>query len=203
MYLAGRWPDRQLSRLELAVVVIVLSLILLLSIQQMLKLFARAESSMLATSVMNINTALQYRAAWYRLNADYAALEAMQGMNPFDLGAADPAGWLKQASGKGASRQMLTGLVDIRLPANYHGALDNTDPEEVAGGDWYFDRRTDRLVYRVNNTEYFAGDFPGPARVEFTVDIDYNDRNENNRFEPGIDEYHNIRLRAFNNYTWQ
>lgn len=202
MYLAGRWADRQLSRLELVIVVIVLSLILFVLIQHMLKIFARAERSMLANSVMNINTTLQYRAAWHVLKADYAALEAMNGMNPFDLSVMGQ-GWLDNSAYPNISRQMLSGLVDIRLPASYLGVIDTVEPTSIKGGSWYYDLQQRRLVYRVSNYEYFETDLPGPARVEFIVDIDYKDRNDNNQFDAGLDEYRTIYLRALRSYTWQ
>lgn len=203
MNLAGRWADRQLSTLELVMVVIVISLILFVLIQQMLKIFARAESSMLATSIMNINTALRYRAVWYVLNAEYTELKEMQGMNPFNLAAADTGGWFEPPARSAAAGQMLVGLVDIRLPGNYLGEMEKADPAGVAGGNWYFDRHERKLVYRVNNTEYFSAETDEPARAEFVVDIDYEDRNDNNRFDPGIDDYRDIRLQPYNKYTWR
>ena len=201
MYIAGRWADRQLSRLELVIVVIVLSLVLFVFMHYMLRMFAIAERSLLANSVININSAIQYRAAGYALRRDYASLEAMQGMNPFTMSDLDP-GWLDPESGDGRPQEMLTGIPFMRVPGNYLGELDNPDPAEIGGRQWYFNLRDRTLVYRVDNTEYFDSSLPGPPRVVFTVKIDYQDRNTNNKFDPVVDEYLGIRLQAVNEYGW-
>jgi len=202
MYIAGRWADRQLSRLELVVAVIVISLVLYILMLKMLKIFAAAERSLLTTTVVNINTAMQYRAAWYMLQGDYSELEIMQQMNPLAMGEIDSA-WLKPEKTLEVPSQILAGIVDVRLPGNYLGEMDRVNPEDIDGGHWYFDRQEQKLVYRVDNDEYFDSSLSGPARVEFNVIIDYVDTNSDNRFNPHIDEYRNIRLRAINDYEWQ
>ena len=133
MYLAGRWAHRQLSRLELAAVVIVFCIILFIFMQYMLKTFALAERSLLATTVVNINAALQYRAAGYVLKGDFLSLMDMQGMNPFNMGNASP---LRE----------LPVTVYLTPPASYAGEMDTPDPAAVEGGSWYFDRIAGRLV---------------------------------------------------------
>jgi hypothetical protein len=202
MYLAGRWADRQLSRLELVIVVIVFSLILTVFIQYMLRVFAIAERSLMLNSITNMNTALQYNAAAYALTGNYAGLAAMQGMNPFAL-AGSNLGELTLNSGEPTPHQLLSGMVIMRVPGNYIGELDSPDPADIEGGHWYFDTRDSILVYRVDNAEYFQSNLPGAPRVQFQVQIEYTDRNNNNEFDPGIDTYMGIRLRALNEYGWE
>jgi hypothetical protein len=202
MYIAGRWADRQLSRLELVIAVIVISLVIYVLMQKMLKIFAAAERGLLTTTVVNINTAMQYRAAWYILQGDQSELEIMQLMNPFVMGQIDSA-LLKPEKTPGVPSQLLAGIVDVRLPGNYLGEMDRANPDDIEGGRWYFDRQEQKLVYRVDNDEYFYSSLSGPARVEFKVIIDYVDTNGDNRFNPQMDEYRNIRLRAMNDYEWQ
>ena len=203
MYLAGRWADRQLSRLELVVVVIVLGLVLSVFLQHMLKMFALAERSLLANSVININSAIQYRAAGYALRGDYTSLEAMQGMNPFTMAGLDPPVWLNPESEIRMPQEMLAGIAIMQVPGNYLGEMDNPDPAEIEGRHWYFDLRDRTLVYRVDNAEYFDSNLPGPPRVIFAVEIEYEDYNTNNRFDPPADEYLGVRLQQLNEYGWQ
>lgn len=202
MYLAGRWADRQLSRLELVITVIILGLVLTVLMQKMLKLFAAAEYSLLTTTVVNINTAIQYRAAWYLLNGDYNGIAAMQQMNPFGMSAIAP-DKPQTATAAGMPAQMLAGIMDVRAPANYLGELAGIDAASIDGGSWYFNLDDRTLVYRVDNIAYFDGSLPGPARVGFSVEIDFEDLNSNNRFEPLLDEYRGIRLRTINEYEWR
>lgn len=201
MYIAGRWADRQLSRLELVIAVIILSLVLAGLIQHMLKLFAHAERSLLTISIININSALQYRAAGYVLEGDFVSIKGMLDMNPFTMietGQREPGRPIEAGS-----PQMTAGMANIRVPENYLGELDGPDPASIDGGSWYFDKQARRLVYRVDNTEYFESNLTGAPRVSYTVGIDYEDRNNNNQFDPRIDEFHSIRLQAVNEYTWQ
>lgn len=201
MYLAGRWANRQLSRVELVIVVIILGFILTVFVQYMLKMFAIAERSMLSATITNINTAMQYRAAGYALRGDYTSLEAMQDMNPFSPASADP-GLLIPEVETGLPLQQLAGVAYMQVPGNYLGELYNPDPADIEGLRWYYDLSDRTLVYRVDNAEYFDSNLPGPPRAEFLVRIDYKDHNTNNRYEPLIDEYQGIRLQALNEYGW-
>jgi len=55
------------------------------------------------------------------------------------------------------------------LPAGYVGEVDQPDPAAVAGGGWYFDTGTRRLVYRVNNTAYFRSRLRGVPRIRMQL----------------------------------
>lgn len=202
MYIAGRWADRQLSRLEMVVAVILIGLLVSLLLQYMLRMFAVAERSLLSTTIMNVNTALQYRAAWYQLNEDYIALETMQQMNPFAMTSLNPL-LTNPETAAGMPPQMLSGIIELAAPANYLGELGQAAAGQVDGGQWYFDRLLRTLVYRVDNSEYFESNLDGPARVEFYVDIDYEDINNNNRFDAQAGEYRGIRLRSVSEYAWR
>ena len=201
MYIAGRWADRQLSRLELVIAVIILSLVLFFFLQYMLKMFAVAERSFLTTTVININTAMHYRAASYIIRGDTSIVEEMMGINPFTMVSVDPI-WFDPASESTLAEKFVAGALVVRAPRNYLGELDNPDPAEIDGGHWYFNSADNSLVYRVNNAAFFFTSLPGPPRVIFLVDIEYVDRNSNDRFDPDIDEYRSIGLKAINDYEW-
>jgi len=203
MYLAGRWANRQLSRLEMVLVVIVFALLVTYFLNYMLRMFAVAERSLLMNSIININTSLQYRAAGYALRGDYGGLERFKGLNPFALDAIDPE-WLENTMKSDVDvSQKFAGKVYLGVPPNYLGELDNVNPDEIEAGSWYFNLQARTLVYMVKNREYFESSLPGPDRVEFYVDVDYTDRNNNNQFDPAVDEFRNIRLQATGAYDWR
>jgi hypothetical protein len=202
MYIAGRWADRQLSRLELAMAVIVLSLVFVVYMQYLLKAFAYTERSLLENTMVNINTALQYHLAGHLLRGDYGIIDEMQAINPFTMVSADPF-WLDPAPGDPLPAEIVAGVMGLRAPTNYLGELDNPDPAEIGGGHWYFDTADNTLIYRVDNAEYFYSSLPGPPRVRLIVEVEYDDRNNNNRFDPVIDEYKSIGLKAIDDYEWR
>jgi hypothetical protein len=55
------------------------------------------------------------------------------------------------------------------LPAGYAGELDEPDPTAVAVGSWYFDKRNQRLIYRVINTGYFRSTLGGVPRLRLQL----------------------------------
>jgi len=199
LYLAGRWADRNLSRLELAMAVIVLGLILWVLLVQMLRVFAMAERSLLSSTVINVTTGLQYRAAGYTLRNDHAALGGLLAGNPFEAAGSVP----DDLPGAESPRQILSVTWRAALPGRYLGELEGPDPADIPGGNWYYDRSDRTLVYRVDNDEFFVTGLPGPARVKFAVVPEYEDLNGNGRFDPGIDNYQSIRLQAVNDYEWR
>ena len=89
------------------------------------------------------------------------------------------------------------------VPGNYIGELEDPDPASINGGQWYFNTVDRTLMYRVDNTEYFYTDLTGPARVKFNIEIDYDDRNKDNQFDPAVEEYRKIRLKPDNEYSWE
>lgn len=199
MYLAGRWADRQLSRVELVVSVILLGIIVTVMLSQMLKILATAERTLMLSTVINLNTAMQYRAITYVIREDYEALEKMTELNPFSLATAEP-DW---SPGSVSPPGFVAGMASIGIPGNYLGELRDPDPARIKGGSWYYKQGENTLVYRVNNAEYFFTDLAGPARVEFVVEIDYQDKNTDNLFDPRVDDYRSVRLQAINGYEWR
>ena len=70
--------------------IILIMTLVALGIGKMLLLAAYAERQFMESTVININTALRYRAGLYQLRGQWKALAAMQGMNPFSLMTAKP-----------------------------------------------------------------------------------------------------------------
>ncbi len=55
------------------------------------------------------------------------------------------------------------------IPDNYLGELDRVQPKKIQGGQWYFDKNKDMLIYRIKNTEGFGSKLSGPARIRFKI----------------------------------
>lgn len=202
MYIAGRWADRQLTRMELVITVIILSLVFTVFIQHMLKMFTYAERSLLSNTVMNINTALNYRVAGQIIRGDYGIFEQMKEFNPMELISASPMVSELNAT-VSLTKKEVAFTSQVQLPANYIGEMENPDHENIDGGSWYFDNVERTLIYRVDNTEYFQSRLVGAPRIEFYIDIDYVDNDNNKQFDANIDTYQGIYLKSEYEYSWQ
>jgi len=186
----------------MVITVIVLSLVFTVFVQHMLKIFALAERSLLSNTVININTALNYRVADHFIRGDYGYIEQMTGINPMEMiNAGTTVSEMDTAIQSPIN--MLAFTSSIQLPANYIGEIENPDPETIEGGSWYFNTVERTLVYRVDNAEYFHSSLAGEPRVVFYVNIDYEDTNNNNRFDTNIDKYQRIYLKSDHEYAWQ
>jgi len=198
MFLYHRWIDRNLTRLELVVSLMVILVFFGVFLRQSLVVVAMAERTALNTTIANINSSLSVAAAKCLLLNDAQCLAAMQGMNPM--------GSLTYAE---AELLYLRNKVDIfedkfkmTPPPNYVGVRFKPDPDELDAGFWYFDLSDNTLVYTVKNDEFFFSDIPGKPRVKFRVDLEYNDNNGNDKFDLQADEFTAVKLRNVNSYHW-
>ena len=201
MAIALRSLQRSLTRLELAVAAIVIFIIAGLFMRQVLQMAARAEQRFLEASVININTALHYRASLLYMNGQKQKLVEMDGMNPYLLmqSAVD----VSVEVNEGETIDVYSGVQYRILPARYQGEVDILDPDTIEAGYWYFDRSQALLIYRVSNDEYFYSESPGMAVIRFRVTLKYEDRNSNNRYDPNSDLYLGIKLKNLGGYQWR
>jgi hypothetical protein len=87
-------------------------------------------------------------------------------------------------------------------PKNYLGEFDTT-PEEPVPGAWYFNRQEGTLNYRVRFGDDFVGSNPDdPNLIRFQIQLDYDDRNGNGRYEPAIDTPRSLTLVSLDDYRW-
>ena len=84
MELAHRWSDRNLTRMELVMAILLLAILIGTFSRYALVLFARVEKSMLDRTVININTALNYRASMAVMRGQYDELQFLIKMNPIN-----------------------------------------------------------------------------------------------------------------------
>ncbi|MEX2487890.1 MAG: hypothetical protein WD356_00005 [Pseudomonadales bacterium] len=202
--LVPRWIDRNLSRLEQVVSMLLVALFIGWFGHYALVMFAEAERAMLQATVTNINTALRHQALTAAMKKDRDFYAGLQDINPMvDL---QPRGELDSAV-----RQAGSGELDIVLysygilypTANYLGEYGAGGPQAPEGGHWYYDKTNKELVYLVRNTEYFVSEGKDEDRVRFKVVINYADANNDGEYSPAVDKFHSVRFVPLNTYSWR
>lgn len=202
MYLAHRWRDRNLSRLELVVVLLIFALFVFFILQRAVNAFATAEKNYLDYTVSNINTALRLQTLVYLSRNQMDGLNELLETNPMRLMENQETEELKEFyythPGAGAAIKQLYAV----QPPNYVGKLADPDLFELDKGDWYFDLQARKLVYIVINTELFFTRQAGRKRIIFSVVLDYDDINGNGSYESQVDTFNRLYLRPETDYEW-
>ncbi len=176
MQRAGRRASRGFTLLELVIVICVIGLLTVIGARRLLALRVEAERAALTQVVGGLQAAVSLEMLSRVSRGEDDALADLADSNPMDL------------------------LVEP--PWSYLGELDGPDPARVKPGRWYFDRRSGQLVYRVRYADRFRSALPGPARAAFRVELVWDDRNGNGRFDPGVDGVAGARLRRVADYGW-
>lgn len=200
MELAHRWGDRNLTRLELVVAILILAIMIGFFSKYALTIFSRAEQSMVNRTVTNINTALSYRAVLAVLQDDHDELEKLMKMNPFVEMHLPPK--IDEYDLKPNDIPLSMGGELVVTPSNYARVIYAGDEDSLEKGKWYFNQAELLLVYVINNTELFTSEIEGSPRIRFRIALDYNDRNGNGQYESTIDEFRNMKLTSIDQYQW-
>ena len=167
---------RNLSRFELALVVIVIAVLMAVVVERMLGVSVQAERMAFELTLRNIRTGLTAYSAEQIMAGRQADMGKLAGTNPI-------------------------GVV-VNAPRNYAGVLGADEPEKVAPGSWYFDARDGFLIYRVASPDAFFTRLPGPKRARFRVLVSFRDTNGDGRFEPGTDTPTGLILKPVEPYAW-
>lgn len=167
---------RGFSLLELVVVIVIIALLAVIAIARLLAIQADAEKVAMETVAGTLRSALGIRVAASVARHELPQLAELEGTNPM--------------------RQL------VEMPRNYLGELDKPDPAKLENGNWYFDTSEHVLVYLVRNGTHFEGGLSEPARVRFAVQLAYEDRNRNGRFDAGVDSIEGLRLAPIEPYRW-
>jgi prepilin-type N-terminal cleavage/methylation domain-containing protein len=167
---------RGFTLIEFVVVVVAIGILTGVALDRLLPLIGHAERAAFVQVQAHLQSALLLETAERITRGESATLIELDGSNPMAL--------LLQA------------------PANYLGALDRPQPDELPGRKWYYDEHQRRLVYRVGNYGRFKA-LAGPSnRVEFLVRFVYRDRNGNGTYEAGRDTFDGMRLEPVHAYKW-
>ncbi len=166
---------RGFSLLELVIVVVLVSLLVTLAIDRLLVLKAQAERVAMEQVIGNIRSGLTIRLAELMARGNLNDAARLAGTNP-----------------------ML--LLAVR-PDNYLGELFGPDPAALEPGHWYFDSRAGALCYLVESVEYFESALV-PPRARFKINLVYEDRNRNGRYDAESDALRGMQLAPMEPYVW-
>lgn len=201
MELAHRWGDRNLTRMELIMALLILSVMIGYFGHYMYSVFGKVEKSLVDRTLLNINSSLNYQASFALMNRDIESLNQMVLMNPMDLMISSIGSEKIMVNLQENNALVTTDHIAI-TPSNYGGVvIDDSDPH-LDSGQWYFDQDDSLLFYKINNTEFFTSDIDGPARIRYKVHMDYIDQNNDNLFNPSVDKFNSIKLKAVDHYEW-
>jgi hypothetical protein len=203
MYLAHRWRDRNLTRLELVSALLLISLIIFFISKRALVVFVVAEKNHIDYTITNINTALQLKTFSYLTRNNMESLLEMVDANPMRLMENESSENLVEFYQDYDQAGVAIKQLYAAGAGNYLGELFDPDINEIKKGSWYFDLATKKLVYIIKNHELFYTDLPGIERLVFSVNIYYDDVNVNNAYDYQIDKLNHVKLRAENHYEWQ
>jgi hypothetical protein len=201
MQLVHRWGDRNLTRLELVMAILVMAILIGVFSRHTLIIFGRVEKTLMEKTVLDLDTVLNYHASFAVLNHDFDTLKQLLTMNPMDLMVDSEDGDAQFLDIQ--ENETLTPVDKIMpAPSNYSGVVfDDSDPL-LESGRWFFDQDDRILFYKLDNTEYFFSNIDGPARVRYKIRLQYTDNNENSSFDSSTDQFISLKLQAIDNFEW-
>lgn len=196
MELAHRWGDRNLTRLELVIALLILAALIGIFSRYMLLTFAKAERSMINYTVINLNSVLNLRASMAAM-MNVNDLEKVFRMNPMQTFQSN----LYENNNTNNSIELYAIGYNFEV-SNYGGVLVNDDPDYMEKGKWYYLQGEHILIYTVNNTELFKSNRKGLARINFELDLEYEDVNENGKFDIDSDKFQSVKYKEIDDYIW-
>lgn len=197
MELAHRWINRDLSKLELIVSILLISILIGIFIRYSLTVFAAVEKKMVERTVMNIETAINYHASIAIFKKDNLALTKILTSNPIDLMVNESE--INPNLVDGISYKYLAS--SFVPPENYAGiVLDDTN-NELEKGFWYFDSDDRFLFYTVINDELLKSKLPGISRLRYKMIIEHEDI-DNNQYSEFNNDFLSIKLVQIDRISW-
>ena len=166
---------RQLSRLELAVAVILIGIFMGLFVQRVLLLTVAAEATSVEQMIRNLRTGIMLYVSDRLIEGKVDRIADLVQSDPFTV---------------------------MNTPyGNYGGAATAAEIKAAPPGQWFYDRDNHELVYKVVNRKYFRND-RGTDLVRLKTVLNFADRNNDGRFERGIDRPRSVSLRVLDRYEW-
>jgi hypothetical protein len=192
--LAHRWGDRNLSRMELVLALLVLALLLGMFSKYMFSMFAKAELSMMNRTVININTALNYRSSMALMKNNFDELELMQYLNPMEDMQAESK--YKNITDDINNYKLAFVGSSISSPLNYGGVIETGNLNLIEKGKWYYQEDEHLLIYKKRNSAFFKNNNDGEDIIRYKIKFDYEDSNENGKYEHNIDKFNAVKLQV-------
>lgn len=128
---------------EFIFVVLLVGVLSMVVLGYMLHYIEVAEKSAMESAVVNLQSSLRMRLAEVLVQNNVADGVRLAKDNPMN--------WLYEK------------------PSNYAGEFSDPEPDSIAKGNWYYDRRKRELVYLVDMGKEFVPDKAGMKRVRYRV----------------------------------
>ena len=174
---AGQFRNQQqegFSLLELVVVIIIISVLLAIAIDRLMKLQVVAERAAMETVIGHLQSAIGLTISEHIAKDRIPELNNYIDSNPMAL------------------------LADT--PVNYQGSFAQP-PKYLETGSWWYDTNSRTLVYHVGNPQNFLSEGPENGLAKFKIRPVYDDNNHNGRFERG-DTLVGLKLTPLARYRW-
>lgn len=200
MEIAHRWGDRNLTRMELVIALLILALLIGFFSRYTLVVLAQAERSMVSRTVLNINAALNLRITLAKINREYDELKYLLNSNPLKI--------MREAiiinEPGNANPDISLAIIESTSSTSidYIDIHSYDSLELMVKGRWYYILDEHILVYTVRNSEFFNSDIEGLPRVRFGMIIDYNDINNNGQYDLSIDKFNSVKYESIDEYQW-
>ena len=165
------------SLLEMAVVLIIVSVLLWVIGTRFFQIQVFAEQAATEQVVGALQSALGMKVAEHYVKGETKRIEALATSNPMNNLA--------------------------QVPKTYLGALRQPKPATIEGGYWYFDAGKRILVYQVRNADQVEGGARNPARLRWAVRLQYEDRNGNKIFDSGLEQVVGVQLVPLEPFRWK
>ena len=169
--------ERAFSLLELVIVIVIISLLLVVAIDRLLRLRFEAERVTVQSVIAALRSGLYIEFAAAAARGQIQHMDGARGSNPM--------------------------LRLAEKPDGYAGEFFGADPVLFEPGTWYFDTRDRALVYLVRFPERFVTPLAGPPRARLAVEPDYDDLDGNGRFDPGRDPVRGLKLVPLEPFYWK
>ncbi len=201
MDLAHRWIDRNLTRTELIMALLLLSVMIGFFSHHMYLVFGKVEKLMIDRTVLNINSALHLEASVAIMKRDGGSLQKLELINPMDL-MKNSIGLEDFIDDQKEKNVLLAKNNIVITPSNYGGiVVDDSDPN-LEPGHWYFDQDDYLLFYILNYSEFFTSGLDGPPRIRYKVEMNFIDQDNDDVFDPSVDKLNSIKLNAVDEFEW-
>ena len=175
---AGQFRNQQqegFSLLELVVVIIIISVLLAIAIDRLMKLQVVAERAAMETVIGHLQSAIGLTISEHIAKDRIPELNNYIDSNPMAL------------------------LADT--PVNYLGSFPGK-PKNMETGSWWYDTNSRTLVYHVGNPQNFLSEGPENGLAKFKIRPVYDDNNHNGRFDNG-DTLVGLKLTPLARYRWR
>lgn len=164
------------SQFELVVVVILISILGTVALNRMWDWRSEVERTLIKTVSGNLRSALGLETANLALQNKLNQLPRLAGSNPFSLLA--------------------------QKPETYLGELSDNNPNTKKIGVWYYSKEQRALIYTIKYNESFKTTLKGQPRVRLKIQLIYSDKNQNQRYDAGIDSIAGLNLISLDKYQW-